>query len=436
MAVALLVCAALTASLAQTRRKQQGPRAVAVLEWGGNGPRLVPVTIFIDGRYYAADLYQARPVPMALERDTVYEVQKQGDPRGLFTITEPAQGPGGVWFAGGEFESKEAKEAKSAKPKASEPPMREDPEAGPPVLRKPKPQASAPPAPPAQTPPPATPPASSVPPPATAPPVVVPAPSGSSPVDTADRPVLRRGKPQGGAQASRIAEPGAGTAEKRPIQTPPPGLGQVQVAISDATKQESRSFAWEMKPDDKAKTQASLENIGLAEARKFAAKRNEPSPASKLNDAQVHVFDLDFSNEPVFVLTAKLAQAPPGARPAAKPPAIRRGPTVKAKAAAPPAQEPTPELPPGAKPLEWYVTVVGRQDIYGQMRKIFSWVTDSRHLDAYPRLELIDAVDVQGDSRGELLFREITDQGHAFALYRVTPDQLVELFNSGQALEQ
>ena len=55
-------------------------------------------------------------------------------------------------------------------------------------------------------------------------------------------------------------------------------------------------------------------------------------------------------------------------------------------------------------------------------------VTDQRHLDEFPRLELIDAVDVDGDGRGELLFREISDAGTAWAVYRAAADQLYPLF--------
>ena len=45
-----------------------------------------------------------------------------------------------------------------------------------------------------------------------------------------------------------------------------------------------------------------------------------------------------------------------------------------------------------------------------------------------PRLELVDAVDADGDGRGELLFRQISDAGRAFVLYRVIGDRLWPLF--------
>jgi hypothetical protein len=42
-------------------------------------------------------------------------------------------------------------------------------------------------------------------------------------------------------------------------------------------------------------------------------------------------------------------------------------------------------------------------------------------------MELIDAVDADGDGRGELLFRRTFD-GSAYAIYRVTADGLWPLF--------
>jgi hypothetical protein len=57
-------------------------------------------------------------------------------------------------------------------------------------------------------------------------------------------------------------------------------------------------------------------------------------------------------------------------------------------------------------------------------------VTDKNHLDITPRLELVDAVDVDGDGRGELLFRETADAGSGWLIYRATNDKLWKLFDS------
>jgi hypothetical protein len=86
-----------------------------------------------------------------------------------------------------------------------------------------------------------------------------------------------------------------------------------------------------------------------------------------------------------------------------------------------------PSAPPSAF---FYVTVVGQTDLYGQLRKLFSSVTDSAHLDAFPRLELIDAVDAEGTGRGDLLFSAWSGDTPGYQLYHVGPDSLRKLFDS------
>ena len=77
------------------------------------------------------------------------------------------------------------------------------------------------------------------------------------------------------------------------------------------------------------------------------------------------------------------------------------------------------------------MTLVCRTDIYGDLRKLLTQVTDARHLDVISRLELIDAVDADGDGRGELLFREFSaNNARGYVLYRFTGDTLWKLFDS------
>ncbi|MCU1283976.1 MAG: hypothetical protein JWO13_326 [Acidobacteriales bacterium] len=75
----------------QNRKKNSGPRAIAVVQWqtdakGKAVPRLLPVAILDDGKFYDSSLYKATPTPMALEPGIVYEAQDEGERLGYFTI--------------------------------------------------------------------------------------------------------------------------------------------------------------------------------------------------------------------------------------------------------------------------------------------------------------------------------------------------------------
>jgi hypothetical protein len=72
--------------------------------------------------------------------------------------------------------------------------------------------------------------------------------------------------------------------------------------------------------------------------------------------------------------------------------------------------------------------MVARATLEGVLRRIFFVRSDDLHLDVSARMEFIDAIDADGDGRGELLFRRTTDSGTSFAIYRVTPDRLWPLY--------
>ena len=90
--------------------------------------------------------------------------------------------------------------------------------------------------------------------------------------------------------------------------------------------------------------------------------------------------------------------------------------------------QPLHEKQPANPDLQYMITIVARQDGNGDFHKALVNITDTQHLDAIPRLELIDAVDVDGDGRGELLFRQVSEAATAFVVYRVIGDRLYPLF--------
>ncbi len=80
-------------------------RAVAVFEWTGDEAkpktgRLVPVCIYDGQQLQDADIYLARPFPLALSSDVEYQLLRDGSPLGLFDI-ETAAREQGSWVGYG-----------------------------------------------------------------------------------------------------------------------------------------------------------------------------------------------------------------------------------------------------------------------------------------------------------------------------------------------
>jgi hypothetical protein len=247
--------------------------------------------------------------------------------------------------------------------------------------------------------------------------------SQASQSPTADyyRPMLRRGKPtQAPPPDEEEAAPKAAKADSpASVAAAGPELARPVPAISDAGGPEPKSykFFWKTGEEDERRNQM----LALAgnEVRAYvnALARNQipaKPPAAKaataghkppvkpvepeLENVQFHAFDVWTNNQIVMILTGEAHFPPaPGA---------------------------------AAAPEQYSITLVTRTDIYGDLRKLYSGVTDKFHLDVTPRMELIDAVDADGDGRGELLFRETTDAGNGYVIYRAGADKLFKMFDS------
>jgi hypothetical protein len=176
-------------------------------------------------------------------------------------------------------------------------------------------------------------------------------------------------------------------------------------AISDAGGPEPRPYSYEMKPEEEAGflkkmlamaggevAARAASSKPAAESKSKAADKNVRSTrAPQFQNVQLRVFDLSNTNEPVLILTANA--------------------TV-----------------PSQPNLVFTIALVARDDIYGELHKVSAQITDNQHLDVLPKYEFIDAVDADGDGRGELLFRLSSDVGSAYAIYAVIGDKLWPLF--------
>ena len=386
---------------------------MGVLELADNGKaHLVPVTIMIDGKFYDAGAYKADPVPMALQPETVYEALKSGASQGLFTVSGAISEAGG-WIADGRWRSAadikadaERNKAEAAK-KAYKAP---EEVGGPPKLRR-APQSSDP----ASSAPSQTPPAGSNP-PSSQTKETPPATSSAAPksdagsstpsaknsdsqnsVDAPDRPMLRR-QPVSDTPHEQTKAGNEDAPLKGPIQLIP--------AVSDSDGAEPRPYTYQLKPEEEQKFLKTMTSMATDEVRarakqlfaeseppvKTTRKSARPVITPELQDVQMHVFDLTSSNEPVLVLTA------------------------------------TATVPNAQIPLQYTTALVTREDIYGELHKVFAQTTDNQHLDVIPKYEFIDAVDVDGDGRGELIFRTSRDSGTAFNIYAVIGDRLWPMF--------
>jgi hypothetical protein len=84
-------CAVAGAQTHKVSKPENVVRAVGVYEWTGDatkpaGSRLVPVTVFIDGKLEDAGVYLARPIPFALLNGNVYELQLSGVDKGTLDL--------------------------------------------------------------------------------------------------------------------------------------------------------------------------------------------------------------------------------------------------------------------------------------------------------------------------------------------------------------
>ncbi len=383
--VALLACVSFTGVVAAQeerpqitpgerkvpRKKDAGPRAVGVLQLAANGKAsLVPVAILDGGKFWDATAYKADPIPMALESGTVYEAERAGNSLGLFTVNSAlhsnavnAQSP---WLGTGNW-LPSGSEVKNEAPKAENVPAGIDNSDQPPRLtRNPAKEGTSPASPtqPSSTTPQSTAPSSSSsgdepprlskgsPPPASAPAPKTPSeskpgdakpddrakvPESDSGATDANRPTLRRGKPIAPLPEDDVPgyrKPGAASASpgKGPETTADKGPVQLIPAISDASRPDPRSFAFQWLKDEEGERRQQMTTLAKEQVRAYVAAQakarittmSKPAgpqsarrtPAAKTKDpilenVQMTAYDLWANNQPVLVLSAEAHMPPP-----------------------------------------------------------------------------------------------------------------------------
>jgi hypothetical protein len=457
------------------RKKDAGPRAVALLQLAPNGKTsLIPIAILINGKFWDATAYKADPVPMALDPGNVYEVEQTGSSLGLFTVNNAlhsnAQNTAAPWLGTGAWHPAGTEEpAKSVT--ADNAPVGIETEDAPPRLThdvnkqnvpaagsksgsgsgasspstsgssKPSTNTGSGDEPPRLTKPdpPAAPPANSKPPAGPSPAAQPDAkgkdaksenvnlPASDSGTIEANRPRLRRGKPAesfGDEDVAGYSRPGATpSSDKGKIVETAAANSNIKLipAISDAAGPPPHSFKFEWVRGDEEDRRKQMMDLAKQELRRYvavhspkaevkpkttrtaASRKSAPAAEPIFENVQMPAFDLWNSNQPVIVMTAT-AHMPP-----------------------PPAGTAHSEV---ESDLQYSICLVTYPDIYNNLHKLYLGITDRFHLDVTPRLDLIDAVDADGDGRGELLFRQTSDLGSGWIIYRPTADKLWKMFDS------
>jgi hypothetical protein len=355
-------------------------RGTAVMESGEGGWRLIPVCIFSAGKFYDADFYQSSPVPMSLIDGTIYEVQKSGTPVGTFNVNNVVRS-GAVWYGLGNYtDFADTAKQQSAKAKGTIDLKDSGPDDRPVLKRNtpaPKPEAAAP----------------------------TPTRNDTETANTdPDRPILKRGTQAPPAAVAGPNEDPTAMAERIRRSK------ELNVAVSDPSLRATRPFVYEWDEPQKKQLAEAMAKLAATELSKVAKARGltfGPKDKIEFSDSSIHAYDVDYSNNPQVVYTAKLI------------PSTRQVAGLSKDNAS--------EVMRGGI----YVTAVARVNYNGELERIFAEVSDPRDLNTYPRMELVDAVDVDSDNRAELLFSQLTENGRRFVVYRLYGLQMNELFTSG-----
>jgi len=477
----LLAAAMLTANAGSQTHKVAKPedvvRAVGVYEWTGDmakplASRLIPVPLFIDGQLEDAAIYLARPVPLALLTDNVYELEKAGVPLGTYDLAYARHLVASEnatttyddgWFGYGKFSPPAPPKKSTLKPAKNLPVIStgdDDPD---------KPHFSS---------------KSAVPGSGGSAKGVDNSTASDTPPDDPDRPTLHK------SSSSTSASSGGGvsgssqgdSSSASPADDPDRPTLRRRTADENKRSQSGKNDqagvtgnADALNDDPNRPTLHRGKPVGggaqgddLPKLAGLPVDLHQMIAVSDPKDRPVHDFsrpwDDDAQRQDILekmqaaaraqlkVYEAANAPAPPAPTPAAtapKPASSR----MKKPAAPPPPAPPEPLLDEelkgytlsygGAPTYVYsahtdglgnalrYVTVVAQIDMQGEPQIALKTVTDASHLDRTPWYRLVDAVDVEASNRASLLFELRGKNSRQFAIYRVIGARADQTFATG-----
>lgn len=469
------ICAPALAQVHKVAAPQKVVRAVGVYEWTGDlakptGSRLIPVSLFIDGKLQDADVYEAQPVPFALDTGNVYELQKAGIAQGTLDIafarklapdtkTYTAWDDG--WFGYGKFVPPAPPKKSNLKPTATLAKINalDDEDADRPHFSS---RSATPGSGGAATPAPGT---------ATT--------ASSTPINDPDRPTLHRSSNSGGdsSTASDVPDdPDRPTLHKH--SSAPAGTATTNedvMAIGSPMTDANRPTLHRGKPvsamndEDLPKLLGLPKDIELQQmvavsdaadrpphdfSRQWQDDAERAAILGKMQDAaRAALTAYEKANDLLPANAGTSAAAPAASKPTAVKSAVGAAHRAGAKkaAAAPPPPEPLADekltgylLSYGGSPTfvysahtdgdggaERFVTIVAQENMQGEPEIALKNVTDAAHLDRTPRMKLVDAVDAEASNRASLLFELRAQNSRQFALYRVIGGRADQIFLTG-----
>jgi hypothetical protein len=470
---AFLICVVAVSPLhAQTHKvtaPQKVVRAVAVYEWTGDmakptGSRLIPVSLFIDGKFEDADVYLPRPVPFALDTGNVYEMDKAGVPQGtvalafarhLVAISAATSNYDDGWFGYGKFTPPAPPKVSTLKPSKTLGIINglDDDDDTPHF----SPRSAQPGSGDAAT-----------------------AAAGSSspsdtPADDPYRPTLHR------STSNQSASSNSGDAPENDPDRPTLRRHSPDKADADASANNDEVASLNDDPNrpllHRGKPTAALTEADIPKLSGLPADQDlhQMVAVSDAADRPTHDFSRAWQNEAehkdILAKMQAAARAQLSAYEAATAPhsaaAVPVAPTAPAprknagrqahEATLPPPPQPPPPPEPlldeqltaytlsyggtptyvysahtdGLGPALRFVTVVAQVDMYGEPQIAIKNVTDADHLDQTPRMKLVDAVDAEASNRASLLFELRAENSRQFALYRVIGARADQTFLTG-----